>query len=186
MSIQLFCIVQILENGNLYSQMLWIRWCKACRCSSSSNCSTNRLVLMAPVRCLPRLHITCRLCRPGGLLILQHCSSSNSSITSSNKPNSRLNYPSLDPDSHLTNLVRCLFPLAGTSCHLGCFSLQLPKEALSGENHHPNHKWFSAHPHSRPSRPPATHHRLTHLVASRLGRYSILWVRASYRNNSRQ
>lgn len=142
---------------------------------------------MAQARCLLRLPITCRPCRQGDHSTLLHCSSYNNSITNSNRPSSKHSSPSSDLDLHSTHQARWLcLCLAGTSCPLGCSSHQLPKEALPGESPHLKPKWFSAHLPSLQFRLPATLRPLTHLAASRLGRYSMPWDRDSYSNNSSQ
>lgn len=141
---------------------------------------------MPQAQCLLRLPITCRLCRVGDHSTLLLCSSYNNNITNSNKLSSKLSSPSSDLDLHSTQRARWLCLLAGTSCPLGSSSHQRHKEALPGESPHPKPKWFNVHPPLQQFRLPATLRPLTHLAASRLGRYSVPWVRDNYSNSSRQ
>ncbi|KAG7228246.1 hypothetical protein INR49_009106 [Caranx melampygus] len=123
-----------------------------CQFSSNSSFSINRRVPMGQVQYLPRLLITCRLCRLGDNSTLQHCSSYSNSITNSNRPNSKLSSPSLALDLHSTHQVKWL--LAGTRCPLS--SHKQLREALPGGSPHPKPRWFNDHLPLLPYRHPAT------------------------------
>ncbi|KAK1898840.1 Nuclear receptor coactivator 6 [Dissostichus eleginoides] len=63
---------------------------------------------------------------------------------------------------------------------------QPPKEALPGESPHHKPKCFNVHPPLLQFKLPAIPHPLTHLAASKLGRYSMPWDRDNYSNNNSQ